>query len=366
MMGKDANSWVGADQDGIVVIGAGAVGCATATYIAEQGRDVAIWSPTGKRLSIVNEKEVEFTVTRQAGNKLVRVQGLIGKDEIRKYPTVIVCLPATAYRTVFEDIVEHLVSGQTVIISGALSLSPVWLYELGRRHGVELCVVGWGTTLTTAHFLADGVLYMNSPRDVIPMFPVGTKDNGKLAYELCVNIFGRRFLLTATLLEATLSNINPIAHAAEVIPNLTRMEKAEDWPLFGNFLSAGARLASALDDERLAIASAFDIRLRTLAEHYRNSYHVEGNTLADVVAQIESTGQGPSGPTTIMHRYILEDMPFGLAVFEKLAQACNVSVPAISACLTLLNIFYSQDFRKSNDLILDLDFDTLSDYKLSL
>jgi opine dehydrogenase len=54
-------------------------------------------------------------------------------------------------------------------------------------------------------------------------------------------LFGDRFTL-GNILASALLNVNPVARAAEVLPNLSRIDKRESWPLFGNPTPSAARM----------------------------------------------------------------------------------------------------------------------------
>ena len=170
----------------------------------------------------------------------------------------------------------------------------------------------------------------------------------------CRALFGDRFAPADNLLASTLANINPIAHAAEVIPNLTRMDRAEAWPLFGHFTGVVANMAQALDRERLALAQALGFTLPTLAQHYSRSYHVPLGPLEDIARAIDARGAGPLGPARLAHRYVLEDVPFGLVFQERLARLLGVDCPLLSACITLLEAVYAESFRDRNYLLAEL------------
>ena len=57
----------------------------------------------------------------------------------------------------------------------------------------------------------------------------------------CRDLFGDRFTL-GNILASALLNVNPVARAAEVLPNLSRIDKRESWPLFGNPTPSAARM----------------------------------------------------------------------------------------------------------------------------
>ena len=340
----------------VAILGAGPIGCATAAFLSQQGIKAGMWSPTARRLQPHEDPDCAQFECVGAVNGTVVVDRIVGLDALVDYTHIFVCLPGSLYQRVLEDAAQYWRTGQTVIVSGALSLVPLWIQKEARSRGAAITAIGWGTTLTTAHFLANGRLHLNAMRQRIDMacLAVSADATGATstdAYADCQAFFGNRFMLVDSLLASTLANINPIAHAAEVIPNLTRMDRGEPWQLFAHFTGVVARMADALDRERLALARRLGFELPTLAQHYHRSYHVPQGPLNEMAQAIEDLGAGPLGPDRLEHRYVLEDVPFGLVFQERLAQMCGVDSPMLSSCITLLEGIYERSFRRENFLI---------------
>ncbi len=332
----------------VAIVGAGPIGCAAAAFLVRDGIKPALWSPTGSRLRH-RAGHASFTCSGAVTGE-VEVEWLAPPQRLAEFSVVLVCLPANAYASVLGPLNAIWRPGQHVIVSGALSLAPLWI--AAAAEGVQ--VSGWGTTLTTTHFQPDGSLHVNPLRSRIDMATVGPLDPSE-ARQMCADLFGDRFVVADNLLTPTLANINPIAHAAEVIPNLTRMEAGEAWSLFGHFTSVVGHMAEALDVERRAVAQGFGLEVPSLRQHYARSYHVPEGPLHTMAASITERGMSPNGPASLQHRYVLEDAPFGLAFLEALGRAAAVRTPVLSACLTLLEACYGRDFRADNFLLDALD-----------
>ena len=342
----------------VAVVGAGPIGRATAAYLAHNGREVGIWSPTGRSVS-------DITVDPAAGDRLLldyegalagqaSLTRINAATEISDYELVVIAIPGHAYPAILPRIAEVVSSRQLVIVSGALSLAPLWLRERVVAQGhVPPVIVAWGTTLGTARRSPNAHVKLNTIRARFDMAAVPVSAAGSAA-AACRELFGDRFDVADNALGVALANINPIAHAAETLPNLTRIDRREDWPLFHYLTESGARMCAALDAERIRVAEAFGTRVRPIEEHYRLSYHVEGEDIARIAEAIHAKYQGPLGPKTLDHRYVIEDVPFGLVFLEALAQCAGVDIPNVSASITLLSSACGRDFRRDNPLLRDL------------
>jgi opine dehydrogenase len=343
-------------------MGAGPIGRATAAYLVHQGHVAAIWSPSGQgtaplaaRSNVPGRGVIEYTgaLTGRA-----EVAILDRPQAIADYEVVVVALPGHAYTAVLPAVLDSVRSDHVVIASGALSLVPLWIHERAGAGQARPTVASWGTTLGTARRTGSADVEINTIRSRFEVAAIPAA-RGDPVLALCQQLFGERFRLVPNLLVTALSNVNPVAHAAEALPNLTRMERGEHWFLFECMTPAAARIAETIDYERLAIARAYGFEVRSLEEHYHLSYHVPRDSVAVIAAAIHARDHAPPGPKTLEHRYVLEDMPYGLVFYEALARLAGVDVPVMSAAITFAGAAYGRDFRQENRLLADLDLGRL-------
>lgn len=333
----------------LAVIGAGPIAGLSARLALWRGHKVAMLPPRRRlRLGSARGGRLAFGCSG-ALDGAAEVALLDDPGALADWPVLLAAIPADAYLDVLGPIARTLSSGQTVICSGALSLLPLWLADRAAAVGAAPAIVAWGTTLGTGRILPDRSLKVGTLRARLAQAAMPAA-RAEALLGLTTALFGERFTAADSLLQISLSNINPVAHAGQVIANLSRIDRAEAWQLFANFTASGARIAEAIDAERVAIAAAFGVHVHSLAEHYRLSYHVAGESVAAIAAAIEAAGRGPRGPAALRHRYLDEDMPFGLAVYETLGSIAAVPTPATSAAITLLSVAAGRDFRRLNPI----------------
>ena len=326
----------------VAIVGSGAIGRAYAVLASRAGHDVAIWSPRGA--AVPSALAYSGIVEGRCEVGSVADVADLGAADV-----VLVAIPATAYADVIPRVASHLRSAQFVFLSGALSLAPLWLAELAAEHGQRPVVAASGTTVATARTRDDGVAIMTiRTRLAIATLPVAA--TGK-ALALMTQLFGDRFDAAANVLAVTLTNINPVAHAAMAIANLTRIERGEAWPQYHYLTPAVARLVEAMDAERRAVAASFGAQVTTIEQHFQRSFDVPQTVLADIAAELHRRRGGPPGPTSLDTRFVLEDVPFGLVVNAALARVTNVATPVTDATITLLSTLYQRDFRSANPLV---------------
>lgn len=156
------------------------------------------------------------------------------------------------------------------------------------------------------------------------------------------------------LITNALGNLNPLAHLAIALCNLTRMERGEDWFQNTNSTSTVCNLMETLDNERLAIASAFGKSLPSMKKKMEQAQQASGLTLTELTELEIENGINPPGPKTVDTRYVLEDVPFGLVPTLLLADLAGVDAPVHRSGVVLMNACYNRDFASENNLLPEL------------
>jgi opine dehydrogenase len=129
------------------------------------------------------------------------------------------------------------------------------------------------------------------------------------------------------------------------------MERGEVWGQGENVTPLVGRLLEQLDLERLAIAEALGLSVRTIFEHFHLSFHVPIASISEMNQQMHAEGRGGFGPVSAESRYVLEDVPFGLVPTAFLGRLVGRPATLHEAGISLLSAAYGRDFAKDNDLL---------------
>jgi opine dehydrogenase len=330
------------------IAGAGAIAMGYAAFLSGNGHAVSLWSPSGngtkelregKALHISGEIEGDF-----------HPQVAEGAVELAKCDVIVVALPAYGYRSVLDELADHLEARHTVVISAHLSFAALYLAKRLSERGLQIPIAVWNTTVLTAKAQSRLHVRVGAIRSKvdIAVVPVRIADS---TYKLCVQRFGERFLLKDDLLTIALSNLNPQNHMGIALCNLTRIERGEAWGQNSNMTPVVARLLERLDQERIAIATAFGKTVRTIFDHSVLSHGVSGDSVAGIYFNLAASGKDPQGPRDIDTRYVLEDVPFGLVPMLRLAGISGASARLHECGVELLQACYGRDFAAENDIL---------------
>lgn len=346
----------------VSILGAGSIGFATAAFLAEAGHDPMLWSPSGDR-----------TRELAAGDPLEAVNAIEGTfpqrvaasciQALEDAEVVMIAVPGYGHRAVMEAAAPHLRPGQTVIVSSHTSFSALYLSKLLAARRVRIPIVVWGTTLVTGRQRGPAKVHVATVRQRLDLATVPDTDV-EHGFEICVALFGERFVKRDGLLAIALSNLNPQNHLGIALGNLTRMERGEVWSQPQNVTPAVGRLIEALDVERLAIAGAFGLSVRTVREHFSLSFHVPPGSVSEMNQAMHNRGDEGFGPTTLETRYILEDVPFGLYPTTLVGRIAGQPAALHESGIAIMSAAYGRDLAADNDLLPLLGLDGLSPAEL--
>lgn len=335
----------------IGIIGTGGIGFATAAWLAHAGHAVRIWSPRGQGDTALQTTPLTATGIVEAS---VRVTVATTPAALCADAAVVfIAVPVNAHRTVMDAVLPHLVAGQTVIVSSMSSLSALYLYEAAQARGIALTVAAFGTTVLTARRAGDAAVRILTCRDELSVSAL-PRSATTAALQLCRTLFGERFTPHANVLASTLSNINPPAHGPLALFNWTRIERAENWPQYHYMTPQVAAVIEKLDAERLALAAAYGVQVRTIERHFALSFGAQAERLADIAAELHAKRGGPPGPTDTTTRFVYEDTPYGLVFCSLLGRIAGVPTPATDTLVAMANLITGEDFANANDLIAPL------------
>jgi opine dehydrogenase len=341
----------------VCILGAGSVAFGTAVYLAQAGHEPVLWSPSGKGTAGL-ARGVRLTARNAVAGTFDVGTAASAEDAIAGAGAVLIALPANGHRVVMEAVAPHLAPGQVVIVSSHASFGALYLARLLAERGLELPIVVWGTTLVTARKTGDTEVSVNTVRQKVDVASV-PRSAAEQGHALCTMLFGDRFVPRDGLMAIALSNLNPQNHLGIALLNLTRMEKGETWGQGEHVTPAVGRVIEALDLERLAIAEALDLEVRTVQQHFSLSFHVPQGSVSAMNQEMHRQGRGGFGPTTAESRYVLEDVPFGLCCTALLGRLVGRPAVLHEAGITLMSAAYGRDLAAINDLLPALGLESM-------
>ncbi|MCX7371504.1 MAG: NAD/NADP octopine/nopaline dehydrogenase family protein, partial [Alphaproteobacteria bacterium] len=269
----------------------------------------------------------------------------------------ILCVPAYGLDALLPRIATAIPPAMPLLISPAASLAPMVFEALMARHGPRRAPVGAlaTTPLGGRRIGADRVrvAMLRSAVDMAAVPAAAAPEMAALAHAL----FGNDFPVARDALAVALTGSNPIIHGVLALTNLTRIEQREAWPQYAMMTEAACRMMTAMDAERAALAARFGLVVTDLPTALSRANRIPLAPMHEMAATIAAGRGAVLGPTDLGNRYIMEDVPFGLAA---LAEPRGVAMPVTAACVVALEAALGVPLR-DNPLTARLDLSALDD-----
>ena len=147
----------------------------------------------------------------------------------------------------------------------------------------------------------------------------------------------------SSVLETTMNNTNPVAHIPLSLFNLTRMDNGEDYLLFRTCVTRGvARVIEEVDNERIAVMQACGIPAVTELDTLNSYWTSKQDCIFDIFHETPEYAI-TVGPKTLEHRYITEDLPFGVVPVAKLGKILGVQTSCMDAMIKIFSVYLGED-----------------------
>ena len=336
----------GGRRIGIAGVGAIALGCAA--WLRARGHRITLWAPRGPQSHPLATQPLQASGVLEGRFEVGVADD--ARDLCSGSEVILIAVPANGHRAVMDRLTPHLSESHVVIVSSMASLSSLYLYEALKRRGRDVTVAAFGTTVLTARRESSARVRIMTRRGLLGVSAL-PRARTEAAVQLCTELFGDGFVPHENALATALTNINPAAHGPLALFNWTRIERAEAWPQYHYMTPRVSAVIERLDAERLALARAFGVTVRSIGQHFAQSFGTTSERLADIAAELHAKRGGPPGPTDTGTRFLTEDVPFGLVFCAALGQIAGVPMPATQTIIDAAALIVGRDFAQDNDLI---------------
>ena len=370
----------------IAVLGAGAVGKTCAADIKLAGREVRLFDMmpfaektlanldrTGLDLDGIQRNLYGF---KRSGHAKFDMITSNMEEAVRGAGHIVVAAPAFAHEPFFKQLIPVLEDGQVINIFTD-NFASLLLRKMMREMGCnkKIIVGGWssapyGTRIETVGGMMlpnVGVKYraITLRGATLPMTDWDDFEESS-RYLPCIDAVtqGDGPVKGNTVLDIGFANINPVIHVPASLLGVSTMQ---NWgKIFGNFDKTGYSMyAHALCpaicevqyqfyNEEIAIAEKIGVgvpkysyesffnRRSILAQEYMG---LDKDGKDNMWLSLEEpTTEANTGPNSIHHRYITEDVPVGCKIYHELGKTYGVPTPIIDSMIVLAGAMHKKDF----------------------
>jgi len=337
----------------IAVLGAGNGGCAAAADLGSRGFEVRLYNRSRARLEPMIERG-GLDRRGAAGEGFVELS-LITDDlasAIQGADLIMLTVPISALPVYAEQLGAALPPDPVVFLDpghmgGGLFLAHE-IHRLTGRTDVRTCEV---STLTYACRM-DGPAAVNIMQRMrrLPFASFPGRHQAEL-FELVREVYPD-IREARDVFETGFMDINAVEHPPQIICNAGWLEHTKGDYLFyyeGTTPGVG-RVIDAADEERLAIAAAAGVATRPFVEIFRDMGYTTEEAAAQGSAHAALQDSAPNrtikGPPSLDHRYLHEDVGWGLVPWAELGRSLGVETPLMDALITVGSVLGDRDYRR--------------------
>jgi opine dehydrogenase len=320
----------------VAILGAGHGGLALAGYLSRQGHRVALWNRSPERLA---------PVTALGGIRLsspgsaptfapIDVATCNMAAALAEARRILVAVPASAHADIARACAPHLRDGQTVLLlpgrtGGALEFRRV-LRQAGCRARILL---GEANTFPFAARSAGPAAFVYGSKAEVLAAALPASRTPELL-DACRPLLPM-LAPARSVLHTGLTNLGAILHPAITLHNAERIRRSDSFDFYTEGVTpAVAATLAAADAERLRIARAYGVSVCSLREWVASAYGHHADSVREAVGG-NPAYVGIKAPTSLDHRYLLEDVPTGLVPLMELGRAAGLASPTLRGLVEL-------------------------------
>jgi len=336
----------------IAVLGGGHGAYAAAADLAEQGHEVRLWRRDAAAFAPVLESGA-IRLKDAKGARSVRL-ALATTDiaaALRGAALVLIPTPATAQADIARAMAPHLERTQVVFCPpGTFGSYAMATVVRGAGASIDAGFAETGTLpyLARKHAPDEIAITMRAKR-----LPVGVFPARRTASALAVIAAAYPVVHPVEdALSAALMNAGPIIHPPLILMNAGPLEHFERWDIHKEGTQpAIRRVTDALDEERIALREALGYAPYhyPLRDHYASDQWMYG----DAHGRLTESGDWREHIDLRSHRYMREDVAFGLAFLVSAARWAGVATPVASGLLAIASAVLGEDLYAASPRTLE-------------
>ncbi len=345
-----------AEKPNIAVLGGGNGAFITAADLTLRDHRVALCELPNLEKNIegiVGDKTIELQIVGNPGIRggLAQLEKVTTdlSEALSGAEVILMVLPAFAQKPFAEACVPYLEDGQIVVLTpgnfgGAIEFSDI-LSKKGK--GQKVAIAEMECMIYSGFKSAPSVAWVSGYKKGLRVAAYPAKDT-EMVMEKMLQIYPD-LRVAKNVLETGLRNLNTVVHAPIVIHNAGWIEKTKgDFLFYWDGCTPGvAYTAEAVDRERLALGRNLGFELTPVIDVSLEWYGHEG-AKGETIYEVLSTNPvyvKDTAPPTLQHRFLLEDIPYGMVPMESLGKVMGIPTPVTSAIITLASEITQIDFR---------------------
>jgi opine dehydrogenase len=262
---------------------------------------------------------------------------------IRGAAVVMIVVPAFAQEPYMRALLEYGEKGQIVVFNpgkfGTLAFASM-LREAGR---FDDFLIGETTSfIFAAKTKGLGHVNIKAVKDELPYAALPANRTAEALWTL-TDLYPQ-LSPSMGVLQTSIDAPGLIIHPITTLMNMSRIEQIGPYRnSHYDITPSVARIMEAVDRERMEVARLLCRETFSFMDTMKVLYKVKGESAYDVMYQVSAHNVQMS-PDSLKHRYVTEDIPYGLVTIATIGRQIGVPVPRIEAMVNVACMANDEDY----------------------
>ncbi|UQX55062.1 NAD/NADP octopine/nopaline dehydrogenase family protein [Cytobacillus pseudoceanisediminis] len=323
------------------IIGAGNTGQAIAGYLSLQGEEVKLYSRDSRKAELISRKGL--TLKGVYSGKVHLKASVDLKEVIDEAEFIIISTTAFGHRPIFNQLKPLIKANQTIVIFpgywGAVECKEI-LGEEFEKKNITIAETSAMPFVSKADY--NGNVSINKVKKNVQIGSISHSANTPISKKFLKTF--PQLTPTKNVFETSINNTNVIIHTPIAIFNASRIDASEEFQFYPQGASQKTvSYIEKIDEERLRIAKILEIETQDTLTLLNEFYESDYSSLYKALSGLFPKG---SGPVSLDHRYLIEDIPYGLVPISELGKLAGVKTPYTDAIIQTASLLMERDFRK--------------------
>jgi opine dehydrogenase len=346
----------------VAIIGAGNSGLAMSAHLSLNKHRVHLWNRSYETIKSLKRNRIIYCDGIIKGKAHIDVVTTDIAEALNNVETILITTPANSHKEIAQRLLPHLRNDMLIVLNpgrtfGAIEFSST-LFQAGCN--LALNIAETQTIIYTCRKTGpQSVKIVAIKSDVL----IASLKSGlnPLIIKFLPKAIQKHFIPSESMIQTSIGNVGMILHCAPTILNTGWIEnprKAFKY-YYEGITPSVAQFIEKLDKERIAVSNIFEKPVESTSEWLKRSYGVKGRNLYECIQNNEAY-RTIDAPNSMQHRYIYEDIPYGLVPIEAIGKYFGLPMTITSLVIDLACEIMNVDFRENGRNLTSLGFDSLS------
>ena len=324
----------------LTVIGAGNTGKVMSAHLCSMGYDVILYDRNKEKVDILNKYGIELYGAIETHQYVSATNSL--KDAIESSDIIFIMTTANGHRDLAIKMKNHLKKNQIIVIFNGNWGAYEFYKELNRDIlDKNLVISETGAMIYIAVSDSINKVRVKKIKKNIELSCIPQNKCNEIINK--INDIYPEISAANNIIQTSINNSNPIIHVPIVMYNLDKIKNGENFLFYKDGASKEAiEYIEEVDKERRIICEELKLEFSSILDIINSFWIDKHNNLYDAI-HLNDSYKTTIGPKTVKHRYITEDILYGISPLYTLGKQLGLNTPYIDKLIE----FFSYELKTS-------------------